>query len=40
MFEGEDEVDGNVWGVEAGGLVRVDVSGDLEWMEIEVLLRC
>ena len=40
MFEGEDEVDGDVWGVEAGVLIHVDVSGELEWLEIEVLLQC
>ena len=39
MFEGEDEVDGDVWGVEAGGLVHV-VSGELERLETEVLLQC
>ena len=39
MFEGEDEVDGDVGGVEAGcpGIVgHVDVPGDFEGFEVEV----
>lgn len=41
VFEGEDEVDGDVWAVEAGGFGRVDglgAAGDVDGFEVEVLL--